>query len=158
MKTITEADIKRTRADTAEHVEKVRHAMEQIRQMLYLRANAHDASKFREPEASGFAALQANLSNITYGTPEYRQALAEAQPVISHHYAHNTHHPEHYPDGVAGMSLLDVVEMFCDWYAAGQRTKDGSLARSLAVNVERFKVEPQLAAIFENTRREMGWD
>jgi len=55
------------------------------------------------------------------------------------------------------MTLLDVVEMLCDWKAASERTKQGSIAASLTHNKERFGISDQLAAILENTVRELGW-
>jgi hypothetical protein len=58
---------------------------------------------------------------------------------------------------VDGMSLLDVLEMLCDWKAAGERHADGSIERSLSVNKARFNISPQLHAILENTARELGW-
>ena len=64
---------------------------------------------------------------------------------------------EHYPDGIAGMSLLSVVEMLCDWKAASERTAQGSIAASLAHNKERFGISEQLASILANTVRELGW-
>ncbi len=59
--------------------------------------------------------------------------------------------------GINGMSLLDLIEMLCDWKAAGERHADGSMERSLTINRERFKISPQLQSILENTAREMGW-
>lgn len=79
------------------------------------------------------------------------------KPALDHHYANNAHHPEHFPNGVNGMTLLDIVEMFCDWKAATERHADGSLARSIQINRERFGISDQLAEIMENTRREMNW-
>lgn len=55
------------------------------------------------------------------------------------------------------MSLLDIQEMLCDWKAAGERYKDGSIAQSLAHNRGRFGISDQLASILENTVRELGW-
>jgi hypothetical protein len=55
------------------------------------------------------------------------------------------------------MSLLDVVEMLCDWKAASERTKQGSIAQSLAYNEQRFSIDPQLAIILQNTVRELNW-
>jgi hypothetical protein len=59
--------------------------------------------------------------------------------------------------GIDGMSLLDLIEMLCDWKAAGERHADGSMSRSLQINKERFQVSPQLQSILENTARELGW-
>jgi hypothetical protein len=55
------------------------------------------------------------------------------------------------------MSLLDIVEMFCDWKAASERTKQGSIMQSLGVNQKRFGIDAQLLAIFENTVKELNW-
>jgi hypothetical protein len=154
----TSEQMERSRADTEDHIRKVQAALDEVTARLTVRAVYHDASKLQEPELSGYAQLHADLAEIRYGTPEYRAALDEAKETIAHHYAHNTHHPEHWPNGIADMSLLDVIEMFCDWYAAGQRTKQGSLKQSLEVNRTRFGADPTLAQIFENTRKELGWE
>lgn len=143
--------------DTLTHIGKVRARMEAVVSALRYRAIHHDDSKLQEPEKSGYDKLTADLKDIVYGSDEYRAALAEAKPVIDHHYAHNSHHPEHYENGIAGMSLLDIVEMLCDWKAASERTKQGSIAASLVHNKQRFGIDDQLAAILENTVRELGW-
>jgi hypothetical protein len=54
-------------------------------------------------------------------------------------------------EGIAGMDLLDLVEMYCDWRAAGERHADGDFIESLKKNGERFKMDPQLVSIFLNT-------
>jgi len=125
---------------------------------LSVRALNHDVSKLKEPELSGFANAKIRLSGAQYGSEEYKRLLDESRPTIEHHYAHNSHHPEHWPNGIDDMSLLDVVEMLADWYAAGQRTKGGSMAQSLTVNESRFAISPQLASILRNTARELGWE
>jgi hypothetical protein len=154
----TPEEIERWRVDTAEHISKVQAALLEVTSNLTIRAAHHDLSKLREPELSGYAKLKARLDAVQYGTPEYAAALEEGKEPIAAHYAANSHHPQHYENGIAGMSLLDIIEMFCDWYAAGQRTKNGSLKQSLAVNRTRFGADPVLAQIFENTRVEMGWE
>jgi hypothetical protein len=58
---------------------------------------------------------------------------------------------------VDGMTLLDLVEMFCDWKAATERHADGSIEKSIQHNKGRFKLTDQLASILENSRKEMGW-
>ena len=50
---------------------------------------------------------------------------------IEHHYAVNSHHPEHYEAGIAGMSLFDLIEMLVDWKAASERMRFTMLARPL---------------------------
>lgn len=56
-----------------------------------------------------------------------------------------------------GMSLLDILEMLCDWKAAGERHANGTIERSLTVNRERFKIGDQLFHILENTVNELEW-
>ncbi len=143
--------------DTTDHINKVRSRMLEVVMLLLERARVHDASKLEEPEKSGYDRLTFALKDIRYGTDAYRAALAEAEPTITHHYAVNSHHPQHYPNGIEGMSLLDIIEMFCDWKAASERTQEGSLKQSLEINRERFGTSALLTTIFENTRKELGW-
>jgi hypothetical protein len=143
--------------DTLTHIGKVRTRVNEVTRNLEARAWHHDASKVREPERSGYETLTINLADCEYGSDAYRAALAEARDTIAHHYAENDHHPEHYPNGIAGMSLLAVLEMLCDWKAASERTRQGSIAQSLEHNKKRFGIDDQLASILENTVRELGW-
>lgn len=63
------------------------------------------------------------------------------------------------PDkGISGMTLLDVIEMLCDWKAATERHADGSITKSIQINRGRFGIDDQLSSILENTRKEMGWE
>jgi hypothetical protein len=144
-------------ADTHAHIGKVANRLYEISARLARRAHVHDASKLEEPEKSGYGQLITKLADIVYGSAEYRAALSEAKSTIDHHYAHNSHHPEHYENGIMGMSLLDIVEMLADWKAASERTKQGSIAASLVHNADRFGIGQQLAAILENTVKELGW-
>ena len=144
-------------ADTLDHINKVQVRIAEVQAALDERASIHDRSKLQEPEKSGYDVLTFKLAELTYGSDEYRTALTEAKPIIDHHYAHNSHHPEHWANGIAGMSLLDVVEMLCDWKAASERTKQGSIAASLTHNKQRFGIDDQLAQILENTVKELGW-
>lgn len=143
--------------DTLDHIGKVQARLQECVNHLTVRAAHHDQSKLREPEKSGYDQLTTKLADVVYGSPEYRAALDESRPTIEHHYAVNSHHPEHYKNGITGMSLLDVIEMLCDWKGASERTKQGSIAQSLAHNKERFGIDDQLAAILENTVKELGW-
>lgn len=143
--------------DTMDHMEKVTARIDQVVLDLRRRAMDHDNSKLMEPEKSGYDQLVIKLADCVYGSDEYKAALAEAKPTIDHHYAANDHHPEHWPNGINDMSLLSIVEMLCDWKAASERTKQGSILQSLTVNAKRFGIDPQLARILENTVRLMGW-
>jgi len=146
-----------SRQDTLTHIARVQELIADICERLALRAELHDASKLAEPEKSVFDAHAPLRGSCVYGSETYNGHLAELQAALVHHYANNSHHPEHYQNGVSGMSLLDVVEMFCDWKAASENNKNGGLERSLRINRERFHLSEQLASIFENTRRELVW-
>jgi hypothetical protein len=91
------------------------------------------------------------LSAVTYGSKEYQEMLAKLKPALAHHYASNSHHAEHYPDGINGFDLLDLLEMFCDWKAATLRHNDGNILKSIEHNTKRFNISTQLAQIFKNT-------
>jgi hypothetical protein len=145
-------------ADTKAHIARVQELLQEIIDNLTVRAAHHDESKLAEPEKSAFDRATPALKELVYGTPEYKQAIKELLgPAVKHHYEVNDHHPEHYENGIAGMSLLAIVEMFCDWRAASERMKGGSLAQSLKVNRERFGANDMLSQIFENTRKELDW-
>lgn len=143
-------------AKTEEHVRRVRVNMNVLRLNLLERAIDHDKSKFIEPEFSGYAALEADLSTITYGTLEYREALQEAHHVIGHHYAGNDHHPEHFDGGMEDMNLLQLMEMLADWKAASERSRDGDLSKSFAVHRER-NGDSLVLRMLERTAQEVGW-
>ena len=143
--------------DTQDHIYKVDGAIDEVVRNLRKRAGCHDDSKLESPEKEAFDLATPKLKGLTYGSPEYKAATDELGAALEHHYAVNSHHPQHYPNGVDGMSLLDVIEMFCDWYAAGKRHADGDFGKSLEINEKRFDLSPQLASIFRNTKRELGW-
>lgn len=139
--------------DTREHIGKVQGNLGDMIRYLQARARQHDLSKLQSPEKEIFDVVTPKLKGLTYGSDEYKAALVEMGEALTHHYANNSHHPEHYPNGIGGMDLLDVVEMFCDWKAASERHADGDFAKSLEINRKRFSVSDQLAEVFENTRR-----
>jgi hypothetical protein len=144
--------------ETQAHIDRVRELLKRIVVELEVRADVHDASKLQEPEKSAFDQVVGRLKEVTYGSPEYKATLKDVLGAALHHHdTHNSHHPEHRANGVDGMSLLDLVEMFCDWKAAGERHLGGSLERSIQINRERFKISDQLTAILENTRKELNW-
>src|SRR5438445_8223472 len=102
-------------ADTEEHIALVRKHMAKVSRILGMRGILHDASKLVEPEKSGFDLIRPRLDRDSIDSDAYKATLVEFEPILRHHYATNSHHPEHFPDGVAGMSLWDIVEMLCDW-------------------------------------------
>lgn len=104
----------------------------------------HDDSKMKSPEVEIFDIYTPKLKEITYGSPEYKECLKQMNVALEHHYQVNSHHPEHFPNGISGMTLVDLIEMFCDWKAATMRHKDGNLTTSIEKNaIERPKFNLQ---------------
>jgi hypothetical protein len=140
-----------SRIATYEHIQTVQRIMGRVIADLLWRQREHDQSKLVDPEKAIFDEYTPRLSATTYGSEEYRGYLAEMRVALDHHYAVNSHHPEHYPTGIRGMSLLDLLEMLCDWLAATKRHADGSILRSIEVNQQRFGYSDELKQILLNT-------
>lgn len=143
--------------DTLRHSRRVDELLLEVLTSIQSRLTKHDASKLESPEKEIFDEFSPKLGQLEYGSPEYKESLAQMKPALDHHYAENRHHPEHFDDGINGMTLVDLVEMLADWRAATERNKNGSLARSLEIQQDRFEITDQLAGILENTARELGW-
>lgn len=141
--------------DTVVHIRKVQEFLTLFCIDLMSRGVLHDDSKLRAPEKQLFDEMTPILKSLTYGSPEYKESLDRLKPALDNHYAMNSHHPEHYPNGIDDMNLMDIIEMFCDWQAAVQRTKNGDFAKSVEINEKRFNMSPQLAKIFMNTHKMM---
>lgn len=144
--------------DIKKHIRTVQNYLQRFRSNLYMRGLAHDASKLQSPEKEAYDIMTPRLNELEYGTKEYSDSLAEFKHITDHHYANNSHHPEHWENGVDDMSLLDIVEMLADWKAASEKTKGGDIWKSLEVCVKRFGISPQLSSILINTVLEMGWN
>ncbi len=137
--------------DTKEHIKKVSDYLHGVSGILETRGLNHDASKLQSPEKEIFDVVTPLLKDMTYGSDEYKKALAQMGPALKHHYENNRHHPEHFENGVNGMTLIDLIEMICDWKAASERHADGDIYKSLEINKRRFGISDQLAVVLENT-------
>src|SRR3989304_8375432 len=139
------------REDVMKHKEMVEYWLNGFATQLKQRAYTHDDSKLKEPEKSMFDHWTPNLKRVEFGSEEYKQALEGMGEVLKHHYEKNRHHPEHYEDGINGMTLNDVIEMVSDWMAAAQ-AKETTI--DLDYLAKRFNVSEQLLDIIANTLRE----
>jgi Family of unknown function (DUF5662) len=146
-----------SRDETMAHIEAVQRNMDEVTGDLTTRAYVHDRSKLRDPEKACYDKFTPLLAGMEYGSAEYKQALKDMGPALRHHYEQNSHHPEHFRNGIRGMSLLDLMEMLADWQASISRGKNGDLQRSVVVNQERFGYSDELGEILLNTARELGW-
>lgn len=150
----TKDEINFTNSETHKHIREVAKYVNIFIKDLIDRSETHDDSKFEEPELSIFAKNIEKLDKVEYGSSEYKELLEEVKPAIEHHYSKNRHHPEHWPNGINDFTLADLIEMLCDWKAATMRNKNGNIRNSIEVNTKRYKINPQLRKILENTVRE----
>ena len=144
-------------ADTLLHIKRVSLLLNDAAAELLRRANVHDASKLKSPEKELFDEFTPKLKGVTYGSDQYKEFLAGLKVALDHHYSNNSHHPEHYENGVSGMDLFDLVEMFFDWKAASERHDDGNIFDSITINKGRFSISDQLAEILTNTAKKLNY-
>jgi len=143
--------------DTLKHSRRVDALLLDVIRALQERVTRHDLSKMEPPEKEVFDRVTPRLMKSTYGSDEYKGFLADMGEGLAHHYANNRHHPEHFDAGIDGMTLVDLIEMLVDWKAATERHDDGSLARSIPIQAERFNIAPQLVEVLSRTAESFGW-
>lgn len=139
--------------DTLDHIQNVRTKIYQVVNDLLCRALEHDKSKLEAPEKEIYDLYTPSLRTLEYNSKEYHEVLAKMKVGIDHHYSVSRHHPEYFTDGINGMNLVDLLEMVCDWKAAGERHKDKptDIFKSIEINAERFHMDEQLKQILLNT-------
>lgn len=142
---------------TIDHIQSVREKLYLVITELLGRALNHDKSKTESPEREGYDFYAPMLRVNEYGSDRYWEILKEMQPILDHHYKNNRHHPEYFEDKIDGMNLIDLLEMLCDWKAAGERQPNSSILKSIDINAERFNMSPQLKQILQNTASFLEW-
>lgn len=136
--------------DVLKHRAKVAYWLRDFSHHLERCAVNHDQSKLEFPEKGMFDVYTPKLKKLVFGSDEYKQALAEMGEALQHHYSMNRHHPEHFENGVNGMTLYDLIEMFCDWLGA---TEEKQKPLDIEVLKTRFDLNDQLVDILLNTTR-----
>lgn len=143
---------------THQHIARVRELLSEFAIEMIKRGNVHDKSKFLSVEIEPLQAMQDVIDkdgHAPFGSDEYKRRTDMLGPMIEHHRANNSHHPEYYKNGVAGMDLFDVVEMFFDWKAASERGEESAMNLSFAM--DKYDVREPLASIFRNTADRLGY-
>ena len=143
---------------TLRHIKRVNELMGNAAMELIRRGNVHDTSKFDPEELVPLESMQELVERegqAPYGSDEYKRRLGILKPMLDHHYANNSHHPEHYKNGINGMDLFDVVEMSQDWIAASER--GGEVVINLTSSAERFNISEQVLDIIKNTYDRLGY-
>jgi len=131
-------------------IEKVSIWLELMKLELSKRQFSHDRSKFGVDELEVYKEYTPKLEQVNYNSKEYHEYLKEIKKGIQHHYQHNKHHPQFYENGVMGMTLIDLLEMTCDWKVDAD-SKGVSLYEFIISNKERFNIPEPLVQILKNT-------
>ena len=143
--------------DTITHIGEVQEAIEIVAGQLHQRGIAHDRTKLQELEFDTFVSTRPKFKKANYGTPEYQECIELAKPGVDHHYANNRHHTGFHKNGIDDMTLIDVIEMICDWKAAARRSPDKNLEDTLEYAFNKYEIGEQLARMILNTLSELKW-
>ena len=143
--------------ETSKHKKRVEELLTNAAEEIINRGKNHDNSKLETPEKELFDEYTSKLGGVIYGSEQYNDFLKALKPALDHHYENNSHHPEHYKDGIDGMDLFDIIELFFDWKASGERHRGGNIYKSIDINKERFGISDQLEKILKNTAKNKGW-
>lgn len=136
-------------ADTLGHIRRVQGYVTIAACDLLQRGAKHDTSKLEEPEKSAIDRVRPRLKQLPFGSPEHTTLKRQFS---DHHYAVNDHHIEHHANGIAGMTLGSLYEMFCDWLAAVETSgPDDNIFKSIDIISEQKGICDQLKQIFVNT-------
>ena len=136
-----------------DHTFGVRSRVTRICTALMTRAITHDNSKYSENELDDHISMAEEMDGIKYGTDAYYAIKRKYETLSAEHFANNRHHPEHHPNGLNDMNLVDVIEMLCDWLTGSENTGT-PVERSLEINEKRYNVSPQLMKLLRNTIRD----
>ena len=141
--------------DLHNHKQKVGQSLQIICNELMRRAIVHDASKFFDDELKGNLKAQPEKRALQatghiYGSIEDNKHREEYKWLSDKHYSRNRHHPEYHHNGINDMSLIDLVEMLCDWWISGD-----NIDHSIRENIKKFNIDAQLARSLKNTIRDM---
>ncbi len=157
MAKLTKAELE-ANSETIEHIERVRELLYRCELLLHERGVNHDKSKLESPEVELFAKYTPELASLTFGSEEYEQSKENLQPALDHHYAINRHHPQKFKNGINDMTLIDIVEMLCDWKASSERQHDGNILISVEKAAKDFGITKQLAQVLVNTINMFEWN
>jgi hypothetical protein len=143
--------------DTILHVSEVQENLEIIASELRKRGFAHDRTKFQELEFDAFVSTRDKFKKSNYGTKEYQECIDIVKPAVDHHYQNNRHHTGFHKNGINDMTLIDIIEMVCDWQAAARRSPDKELKDTLEYAYKKYGISEQLGIVLKNTFKELDW-
>lgn len=132
------------------HKDSVKSKVAYLSNKLKERAEKHDNSKLEHPEIDWLIAMDRE-PRYPYGSPEYFDKMKRWNKFFQHHYANNRHHPDHFPNGVNDMNLVDLCEYCCDIISYYDEMHPKDAIKTIEAQKERFGFDPQLTDILKNT-------
>lgn len=141
--------------ETTKHINNVNSIICDMCDELRQRGELHDKSKLESPEMETFIEYGPKLKSSTYGSEEYKGFLKGMKVALDHHYSVNRHHPEHFPNGIHDMNIIDLIELLADWKAATLRHDNGDLFESIEINQKRFKYDDGIKQLLINSAKNM---
>ena len=145
--------VEQTVSYTQEHIYNVRKLLNKFANVLKQKGETHDQSKLEEPEVYVWAAMDLE-PRYEYGSYEYYDKLRRFSEVFNHHYKVNSHHPEHFVNPEHEMTLIDMVEMLCDWFAYKQDIPIREGVELIREQCDRFGFSDTIMSLLTNTYRE----
>jgi len=144
--------------DTQKHIDKVAYYLNKIAEELIERGKNHDKSKLEEPEKSILDKYTPLLGTCEYNSDEYKKNSQEMKDLgfDKSHYSKNDHHLEQYENGLNDIDLPLLCEIFSDYLASSQRTKDGDFVKSMDIVEKKYKFPIELKNIFLNTYKKLN--
>ena len=128
-------------ARVTRHIMTVQSRMRAIARRILNRADSHDLSKFAPDELGGMIEIDAIAEESGLNSPQYMEAIKG--PAIGLHRSRHSHHPEFHSDGIKDMSLLDLIEMVCDWKAANQVRGHPEGRQSVNMMIRRLELKDE---------------
>ena len=142
-----------TKSYTQEHIQSVRRLLNKFADALKYKGEVHDQSKLEEPEVYGWAAMDLE-EKYDYGSPEYYDKIRRYSEVFKHHYMVNSHHPEHFKNPEYEMTLVDMIEMLCDWFSYKDDMTLNEAINLINDQCKRFKFSKTIKSLLINTYRD----
>ena len=122
--------------------------LRELARHLEKRADLHDLSKYRFDEFEGFVQINQVARKYPYGSKEYMESIKDNN-VVDLHFGRNRHHPEYHANEVNDMTLIDIIEMVCDWSGAAETYGTNTFRDSLGKQIKRFDLTSEQLYLIE---------
>lgn len=136
--------------EVIKHRQSVNKKLNFLSKEISKRGEEHDLSKLQYPEINWLIQMDKE-PKYEYGTKEYFQKMKKWNKFFVHHYTNNRHHPDHFQEGVYGMTLVDLCEYISDIISYYDEMHVGDAIKTIEKQKERFKLDEQLSQILKNT-------